>query len=86
MLTCKDATRLVSEGLDRKLPLRSRISLRVHLMMCAACRLYRRQIVGLHGLLQHYFRDGVISDSSTMVSLSPESRQRIKESLKRASG
>jgi len=34
MLSCKEATRLVSESLGRELPVRQRLSLRFHLMMC----------------------------------------------------
>ncbi len=37
MLTCKEAGRLISEGLDRKLGLRQRIALRLHLALCDAC-------------------------------------------------
>jgi len=36
-LTCKEAGRLISEGLDRKLGLRQRIALRLHLALCDAC-------------------------------------------------
>ena len=35
MLSCKEATRLVSQGLDRELALGERIALRVHLAICA---------------------------------------------------
>ena len=36
-LTCKEAGRLISEGLDRKLGLPQRIALRLHLAFCDAC-------------------------------------------------
>jgi len=36
-LTCKEAGRLISEGLDRKLSLPQRIALRLHLAICDAC-------------------------------------------------
>jgi len=36
-LTCKDASRLISEGLDRKLGLAQRTALRLHLAVCDAC-------------------------------------------------
>ena len=44
MLSCKEATRLVSQGLDRELALGERIALRVHLAICAGCRNVNRQL------------------------------------------
>ncbi len=44
MLTCKQATRLVSEALDRPLSLRERLGLRAHLMICAGCAQFERQL------------------------------------------
>lgn len=38
MMTCKDATRRISEQLDRPLSTAERIGLRLHLMMCRGCR------------------------------------------------
>jgi hypothetical protein len=44
MLTCKEATRLVSQGLDRKLPFGQRVALRVHVSICKGCRNARAQL------------------------------------------
>ena len=44
MKTCKEAHRLVIEGQDRQLSLMERIALRVHLMMCGACRRFEAQM------------------------------------------
>ena len=44
MLSCKEATRLASQGLDRELALGERIALRVHLAICAGCRNVDRQL------------------------------------------
>ena len=44
MLSCKEATRLVSQGLDRELALGERIALRVHLAICSGCRNVDRQL------------------------------------------
>jgi hypothetical protein len=40
---CKTVTRLQSEALDRKLPLRQRLGLRGHLLLCQWCRRYGKQ-------------------------------------------
>ncbi len=44
MLSCKQATRLASQALDRPLSLRERLGLRAHLMICAGCAQFERQL------------------------------------------
>ena len=46
--TCKEASRLQSQALDRKLSLMQRIGLRMHLLICGWCRRYGKQIGFLH--------------------------------------
>ncbi|MDZ7851109.1 MAG: zf-HC2 domain-containing protein [Halomonas sp.] len=45
---CKEATRLMSLKQDRSLTFQERISLRLHLSMCGACRECNRQFDLLH--------------------------------------
>jgi hypothetical protein len=45
MLSCKQASRLLSQSLDRRLSWRERMGLRLHLMMCDVCQRFGRQIV-----------------------------------------
>jgi len=47
MPSCKDVTRLVSEGLDRELGFGERVALRVHFMMCRGCRTFEDQVARL---------------------------------------
>jgi hypothetical protein len=44
MLSCKEVTRLVSQGLDRRLPFGRRVQLRVHLAICDGCTNFRKQM------------------------------------------
>jgi len=44
MLSCKDATRLASEKLDRELSLRERVALRAHLLICVGCARFEKQL------------------------------------------
>ena len=44
MLNCKEASRLVSESLDRSLDLRERLSLKVHTAMCKGCSNYGQHL------------------------------------------
>ena len=43
LLTCKEATSLASQGLDRRLGVLERISLRLHLLVCDGCSRVARQ-------------------------------------------
>ena len=44
MLSCKEATHVMSAAHERKLDLRERIELRLHLLMCQGCTNYNRQL------------------------------------------
>lgn len=44
LIDCREASQLTSAELDRPLTLRDRIRLGLHRLMCAPCRLYRRQL------------------------------------------
>jgi hypothetical protein len=44
LLSCKETTRLVSQGLDRELALGERVALRVHFAICLGCRRAGRQM------------------------------------------
>ncbi|MFO1376832.1 MAG: zf-HC2 domain-containing protein [Steroidobacteraceae bacterium] len=52
MLSCHDATRMLSEAQERRLGVLERVSLRLHLAICAACRRFDRQLP----LLRHAMR------------------------------
>jgi hypothetical protein len=76
--SCKAATRLQSEALDHKLPLRQRFGLRVHLMLCKWCRRYGKQIA--------FLRDAAHEHPDELAEpvpqkLSNEARERIKRRL-----
>jgi predicted anti-sigma-YlaC factor YlaD len=54
MLNCKEASRLVSESLDRSLDLRERLALKMHLMMCSGCTQFSRQMAHLRAITRSY--------------------------------
>ena len=47
LLTCRETTRLVSQGLDRDLAFGERVALRVHFAICTGCRRTSRQLAFL---------------------------------------
>jgi hypothetical protein len=44
MLSCKEVTRLVSQGLDQRLPFGRRVALRIHLAICDGCTNFSKQL------------------------------------------
>jgi len=44
MLNCRQATRLISQSLDAKLPWHRRLEMKVHLLYCVWCRRYAAQL------------------------------------------
>ena len=57
MITCKQASQIISQGLDRKLGLGERLRLRLHLLICIGCRRTRVQLAFLHKALgRHPYR------------------------------
>ena len=54
MKTCKEVHQLVIEGQDRKLSLAERIAVRVHLMMCSACRRFETQMQFLREAMRRF--------------------------------
>lgn len=44
MLSCQQATELMSQEQDRPITLAERIGLRLHVLICSGCGNYRRQM------------------------------------------
>ena len=47
MLSCKEVTRIVSQGLDRRLGFGERVRLRIHLAICDGCANFSKQVAFL---------------------------------------
>lgn len=75
MLSCRTMTRLISDGLDRRLSWWERLGLGIHLLGCGPCRRFRRAAQWLHARLP---------SASTGATLSSQARQRIQRSLEEA--
>jgi hypothetical protein len=81
MLNCKEVTRMVSESLDRKLPLHQRMGMKIHLLVCKFCSRYRKQLLILREAIRLHTMHG--EDLESSISLPPEARERIKHYLSR---
>ena len=79
-MPCSEATRVISESLDRRLPWRLRAAIRAHQWTCTGCRRFRRQIEMLRSALARRLRESEML-LTTELSLSNEARERIRKLL-----
>jgi hypothetical protein len=80
MFNCREVTRLVSESLDRKLSLWQRVGIRIHFLMCKLCPEAKRQMLLIRKAMRQFTLESSALDAD--ISLSPETRERIKLALK----
>lgn len=83
-MTCKDASRLISESQERLLGFRERWGLRLHLWMCDACRNFQRQVALMRKALRELGSRTETDAAGT--DLSPEARERIRKALAERDG
>lgn len=53
MLSCREATHVMSAAHERELGLRERIALRLHLLMCKGCTNYSHQMSFIRQACSH---------------------------------
>lgn len=80
MLSCKEASVLVSQSQERRLTWRESMALRTHLLMCQACSRFVRQLqflrIAAHRLIETY------AELETAVRLPEPARRRIAQALR----
>ena len=54
LISCKDASRLISQLQDGDIPLWERARIRLHLLFCDACTHFERQLRFLRVALRNY--------------------------------
>jgi len=54
MMNCQQATRLLSDAQERKLSLKERTVLKMHVMMCSGCRNFGEQMGVLRNIAHTY--------------------------------
>ena len=77
--SCDVITEKISESLDRKLSLKERLQIKVHLMYCKYCLRYRDQIMYMRRLLE--------KDSASIlkdVKLDAAQKSRMKEQIRKS--
>jgi len=81
MMKCEEVTKLVSQSLDRRLPLHQRIGIRLHLMMCKLCTQNFRQLLDLRRTFHLFMKESDNIEPSEV--LPPEKKAAIKEKIRR---
>src|SRR5437667_1155292 len=74
--TCPDVIRILSLGMDKPLPLSTRIKLRIHYLMCSFCERYAKQLKYMRTVARE-FPEKVGEDSTA--TLPAPTKQRLKE-------
>lgn len=81
ILSCKEASQLASQALDRPISVRERLALGFHLLICRFCRRFTRQLAQLSAAVHGLTRQMELDDS---VRLSGEAGHRIAVALESA--
>jgi len=84
MLNCRQATRLISQSLDAKLPWYRLVAMRVHLLYCVWCRRYAAQLQFLRKATQELPPETLDAAPEKLSSDEKEQMNaRLQESLKK---
>jgi hypothetical protein len=75
---CKSMTPLIGESLDRKLTIREKIVMKLHLITCQACANYLSNLKFMREVFQLQEKR---RDENLAVSLSADAKERIKKAL-----
>ena len=81
MLTCKQASQVISQSYDRRLSWRERLNLRIHLFVCDACARFAKQMRFIRQAMRRFAREQAETDEQ--VKLSAEAVERIAHELDR---
>jgi hypothetical protein len=77
--SCPEVVRIISQGMDRKLPISTRIKLRIHYLMCSFCERYEKQLEYMRTVAHEFPRK--IGDASGE-KLPDEVKQGMRDALR----
>jgi hypothetical protein len=76
---CHDITRLISQSFERPLPIRTRVAMRIHYLICVWCERYRDQLK----LVRRAMKASPEESAGRMRgALPPDARTRLKVALR----
>ena len=81
--TCKQMAPVMSESLERRLSLRERVTLKLHLWVCVWCVWYLENLRTMREALRARGTREEADEVDSAVKLSEEARERIRRALAR---
>jgi hypothetical protein len=75
---CKQIVKVISESMERKLSLRERITVKLHLWICLWCVWYLEHLNLMRDTIRTKTSQEPNLDSASLPPLSPEARERMK--------
>jgi hypothetical protein len=78
MLSCKQASQLISQSLEQPLAMRERFALKLHLLICRYCRRFRQQLQAIRIALK-LTAQAIENDDTIKMPL--ETKQRLIQSI-----
>ena len=79
--TCQQTVEKISQSMDRKLTLRERINLKLHIWICAWCQWYMEHLQLIRDSARAKGAESPDLSSAPSPALSSEARDRIKRKL-----
>lgn len=81
MPSCQEVSRLVSESMERRLPLRQRIGLWMHLTMCRLCKGFARQLRVIRSAAKQH-GEAEADTSLKEKTLTNDARERMRRAIR----
>jgi predicted anti-sigma-YlaC factor YlaD len=78
MISCRRASELTSLQLDSDLSIGQKLAVRVHRLMCPACRRFQKQLIQINEETGEFFKS---SSGMETIPMPEESRVRIQTQL-----
>ncbi len=79
MYTCREMVDLISQELDHDHTISTQMKMKMHIVMCKKCRIYRDQLFSVDTFLQNHFAS--LEPSSEALVLTDEARDRISKAI-----
>jgi len=79
--TCKQTVKVISESMERQISLREWINLKLHLWICLWCVWYLEHLRLMRDTIHAKAAQESNLDASSLPPLSPEARERMKQTL-----
>lgn len=79
--TCQQTVETISQSMERKLTMRERINLKIHLWICAWCQWYFEHLQIIRETARAKGAESLDLSSDSGPALSSEARERIKQKL-----